>query len=86
MSDNDKLTCNDILKSFDYKHYKPNPDKKSKRWNFTDQDPINQVNRILSSQLPSPTNEIENYLSGEGMKIIFPSNFIDLWTKLEVLF
>ena len=41
------------------------------------------VNRFLNP--PRKIEDVSDDLQGEGMKIVIPSNFIDIWTRLEVL-
>ena len=42
------------------KNYIPEPvEKISKRWTFVNQELQNQLNNIISSQLPLPTSEME---------------------------
>ena len=40
-----------------------------------------EIVKIRNPPLPS----IENDLQGEGVKIIIPSNIIDIYTRLEIL-
>ena len=43
-----------------------------------------EINKIRNPPLPAIENESGN-LQGEGVKIIIPSNIIDIYTRLEVL-
>ena len=44
----------------------------------------NEIARIRDPSIPAIENET-NDLQGEGVKIIIPSNIIDIYTRLEVL-
>ena len=44
----------------------------------------NEINKIRNPPLPAVESESDN-LQGEGVKIIIPSNIIDIYTRLEVL-
>ena len=44
----------------------------------------NEISKIQNPPLPAIENASDN-LQGEGVKIIIPSNIIDIYTKLEVL-
>ena len=43
-----------------------------------------EIDKIRNPPLPAIENEPDN-LQGEGIKIIIPSNIIDIYTRLEVL-
>ena len=74
-SENDILMMNNILRDIKYTGV---GDKKSNRKTFF-------------TELPKNVNEIQNRtfdeidLEGQGLKIINPSNIIDIYTRLEVL-
>ena len=44
----------------------------------------NEIDKIRNPPLPPIENGSDN-LQGEGVKIIIPSNIIDIYTRLEVL-
>ena len=74
-SENDILMMNNFLRDIEYTGVEV---KKSNRKTFF-------------TELPKKVNEIQNRafneidLEGQGVKIIIPSNIIDLYTRLEVL-
>ena len=43
-----------------------------------------EIAKIRNSPIPAIENESDN-LEGQGIKIIIPSNIIDIYTRLEVL-
>ena len=43
-----------------------------------------EIDKIRNPTLPTTENESNN-LEGEGVKIIIPSNIIDIYSRLEVL-
>ena len=44
----------------------------------------NEIDKIRNPPLPAIENESDD-LQGEGVKIIIPSNIIDIYTRLEIL-
>ena len=44
----------------------------------------NEIDKIRNPPLPAIENESDS-LQGEGVKIIIPFNFIDIYTRLEVI-
>ena len=84
MDDEDKLTINDILKNtgfFSMKHFKG---LYSARFKDAKYNLPNELAKIRNPSLPAIENEAAN-LQGEGVKIIIPSNIIDIYTRLEIL-
>ena len=47
---------------------------------------LNAINKIRNPSLPAVENvEASNDLEGQGIKIIIPSNIIDIYTRLQAL-
>ena len=84
MSNEDKLTIYDILKNIGF--YSTHHVRGLR--SFRMQDALytlpKEINKIRNPPLPAIENESDN-LQGEGVKIIIPSNIIDIYTRLEVL-
>ena len=73
MHDENVLTFDKILNSLDYD---PSKDSNSKRTKSIENDLKKRVHKIKNPPLT---------LQGEGVKIINPSNIIDIYTRLEIL-
>ena len=78
MDDESVLTFDNILNSLNYDSSK---DSNSKRTKLIKNDLRKRVNKIKNPPLALPTNDVQ----GEGVKIIIPSNIIDIYTRLEIL-
>ena len=84
MDDEDKLTIYDILKNIGFHSMRHTKGLNSARM----KDALNNLPREIAKIRNPPLTEIENEsnnLQGEGVKIIIPSNIIDIYTRLEVL-
>ena len=85
MDDEDKRTIYDIL--YDLGFYSQRHTKGTKK-SVRHQDAFHnlprEIAKIQNPPLPPIENESDN-LQGEGVKIIIPSNIIDIYTRLEVL-
>ena len=84
MDDEDKSTVYDILKNTGFYSMKLTKGKKSSRVKEALYNLPKEINKIRNPPLPAIENESDN-LQGEGIKIINPSNIIDIYTRLEVL-
>ena len=72
MNENEKITYKNLLNTLDYSNYNPKGgEKKSGRYQY-DKKIFNQ-------------SETDSDLEGQGVKIIIPSNIIDIYTRLEIL-
>ena len=84
MDNEDKLTVYDILKKTGFYSMMHTKGLKSARMQDALYNLPNEIAKIQNP--PLPTIEIEsNDLQGEGVKIIIPSNRIDIYSRLEVL-
>ena len=84
MNDEDKLTVYDILKNTGFYSMKHEKGLKSARMKDALDDLPNETTKIRNPPLPAIENESDD-LQGEGVKIIIPSNIIDIYTGLEAL-
>ena len=84
MDDEDKSTVYDILKNTGFYTMKHTKVLKSARMIDVLYNLLNEISKIRNSPLPAIENESDN-LQGEGVKIIIPSNIIDIYTRLEIL-
>ena len=84
MDDEDKLTIYDILKNTGFYSMKHKKGLKSARMKDALINLPREIDKIRNPTLPEIENE-SNDLEGEGVKIIIPSNIIDIYTRLEVL-
>ena len=81
LSDDDILNFNGILQSASYKKYtQKRGEKKQNNGHKLKIVSENFVNRFLDF-FPSPPNKLQR----EGMKNGIPFNFLDVWTRLEIL-
>ena len=83
--DESVLTFDKTIERLDYKHTKYS---NSKRTKTNKKELEKRADKILNPPLPIQAVENEegsDNLQGEGMKIIIPSNIIDMWTRLKVL-
>ena len=84
MDDEDKLTKYDILKNIGFYSMKNKKGLKSARIKDALINLPREIDKIRNPTLPTIENESNN-LEGEGVKIIIPSNIIDIYTRLEIL-
>ena len=76
MNDTEKLVFGDILQQTNYYNRIPSKGRMSGRDIYIKNDLDNDVKRILN---------LDTKLNGKGVKIIKPSNIIDICTRLEIL-
>ena len=83
LNNNDKEIVYNILKDVGFYNMRHNKGMKSARMQDAIKDLPKAIHKIRNPPLP----EIENVedLAGEGVKIIIPSNIIDIYSRLEVL-
>ena len=84
MSNDDKLTIYDILKNIGFYSTHHVRGMKSFRMQDALYNLPKAVAKIRNPPLPE-IEDIEDILQGEGVKIIIPSNIIDIYTRLEIL-
>ena len=84
MDDEDKLTIYDILKYLGFYSKKHTEGLNSARMKDALYNLPNEIDKIRNPPLPEIENVSDN-LEGQGVKIIIPSNIIDIYTRLEVL-
>ena len=80
--ENDILMLNIIIRDLEYTGI---GDNKSKRKTFPTETLPKLVEEIQNRTFEEITLDSDNILQGEGVKIIIPSNIIDIYTRLEVL-
>ena len=83
MSNEDKLTIYDILKNIGFYSTHHVRGLRSFRMQDALYNLPREVAKIRNPPLPTIENESDN-LQGEGVKIIIPSNILDIYTRLEV--
>ena len=72
LNKNEEITYKKLLQTLDYPNYKPKGgEAKSGRYLY---------NKKIFNQ-----SETDSELEGQGVKIIIPSNTIDIYTRLEIL-
>ena len=81
-NDNDFLMLYNILKDV---YYTANKDRPSNRKKIFTIDLPKKVSEINNIRFDENTDDSDSDLQGEGIKIIIPSNIIDIYTSLEVL-
>ena len=84
MNNEDKLIIYSILKNVGFYDNIPKIGLKSARLKDAIFNLPREIYKIQNPSLPAIENESDN-LQGEGVKIIIPSNIIDIYTRLEVL-
>ena len=84
MDNEDKLIVYDILRNTGFYSMRPKKGKQSTRMKDALYSLPNAIAKIQNPPLPAIESESDN-LQGEGVKIIIPSNIIDIYTRLEVL-
>ena len=80
-NENDILMLNNIINDLGYTG---DGDNKSKRKLFLTETLPKLVEDIQNRTFEEITNDSDD-LQGEGVKIIIPSNIIDIYTRLEIL-
>ena len=80
-NENDILMLNNIIRDLGYTGI---GDNKSKRKTFLTEELPKLVEEIQNKTFEEITDD-SNDLEGEGVKIIIPSNIIEIYTRLEVL-
>ena len=81
-NDNDFVMLYNILKDI---KYTGNGDRPSNRKNFFTIELPKKVSEFNNVRFIENTDDSDSDLQGEGVKIIIPSNIIDIYTRLEVL-
>ena len=84
MNDEDKLTAHDILKNTGFYSMRHSKGLNSARMQDALYNLSREIAKIRNLPIPPIENESDNS-QGEGVKIIIPSNIIDIYTRLEVL-
>ena len=84
MDDDDKSTVYDILKNTGFYFMRHKKGLNSARMKDALYNLPREIDKIRKPPLPAIENE-SDILQGEGVKIIIPSNIIDIYTRLEVL-
>ena len=84
MNDEDKSIVHDILKNIGFYSMKQKKVLNSARMKDALHNLPKEIAKIRNAPLPAIENESDN-LQGEGVKIIVPSNKIDISTRLEIL-
>ena len=84
MDDDDKSTVYDILKNTGFYSMRHKKGLNSTRMKDALYNLPREIDKIRNPPLPEIEKESDN-LQGEGVKIIIPSNIIDIYTRLEVL-
>ena len=84
MDDEDKITIYNILKNTGFHSMKHKKGLKSVRLQDALHNLPKETAKIRNPPLPAIENESDD-LQGEGVKIIIPSNIIDIYTRLEIL-
>ena len=80
--ESDILMMNNIIRDIGYTGVGDYP---SKRVIFLKTKPPKLVEEIQNKTFEEITLDSDNNLQGEGVKIIIPSNIIDIYTRLEIL-
>ena len=84
MDDDDKSTVYDILKNTGFYSKRHTKGTNSSRFKDAFYKLPREIAKIRNPPLPAIKNESHN-LQGEGVKIVIPSNIIDIYTRLEIL-
>ena len=84
MDDEDESTVFDILKTTGFYSMRHTKGLKSARMKDALYNLPKEIAKIRNPPLPAIQNESNN-LQGEGVKIIIPSNIIDIYTRFEEL-
>ena len=84
INDEDKSIIYDILKITGFDSGRHTKGKKSDRMKDALKNLPREIAKIQNPPLPAIESESDN-LQGEGVKIVIPSNIIDIYTRLEVL-
>ena len=81
-NESDILMMNNIINDLGYTGY---DDRNSKRKYFFTKTLPKLVEEIQNRTFEEITDDSDNSLQGEGIKIIIPSNITDIYTRLEIL-
>ena len=84
MDNEDKLTIYNIPKNIGFYSMKHIKGLNSTRYKDAKYNLLKEIDKIRNPPLPQIENESDN-IQGEGVKIIIPSNIIDIYTRLEIL-
>ena len=84
MDNEDKLIIFKILKNVGFYDKVPKIGMKSARMKDAFYNLPREIAKITNPPLTAIENESDN-LGGEGLKIIIPSNIIDIYTRLEII-
>ena len=84
MDNEDKLIVYVILKNTGFYSMRHKKGKQSARLKDALYNLPREIAKVRNPPLPAIENESDN-LQGEGVKIIIPSNIIDIYTRLEIL-
>ena len=84
MDDEDKATVYDILENMGFYSMKHTKGSNSSRMRDALYNLPKEIAKIQNPPLPAIENESDN-LQGEEIKINFPTNIIDIYTRLETL-
>ena len=86
MNDNEKEIVYNILKVVGFYDKRPTKGLKSSRHKEALSNLSKAIDKIRNPPLPLIEN-VESYsdLEGQGVKIIIPSNIIDIYTRFEIL-
>ena len=84
MNNEDKLTVYNILQNIGFYSMKHTKGLNSARMKDALNNLPREIAKIRNPHLPAIENEADN-LEGKGVKIITPSNLIDIYTRLEIL-
>ena len=83
LNDVDRVMYQNIVRSLGFYKYIPKQgESNSGRYKYTKNNLDDHVNKILNRSIQSDS---DSDLQGQGLKIIIPSNIIDIYTRLEVL-
>ena len=85
MDDVEKETVFDILMNVGFYDNIPKVGLKAARMQDALRDLPKAIDKIRNPPLPSIENVSDSDLEGQGVKIIIPSNIIDIYTRLEIL-
>ena len=81
-NDDDFLLFYRILKDVKYTGSGDRPANRKKIFTI---DPPKKVSEIHNIRFDENTDDSDSDLQGEGVKIIIPSNIIDIYTRLQIL-
>ena len=85
MNNDDKEIVYQILKDVGFHNTRHSQGQKSFRHKDAMYNLPNVIDKIRNPPLPSIENISDSDLEGQGLKIIIPSNILDIYTRLEIL-